>query len=195
MSPISVQTMIQHCYCDSSFSHLTRQDGVPVWWEEEGGICWSAWHWVGGHRIFICDPSTATVVILSRHMDRLRKHCQDVTIIFTCLLLQWVLPSGNSCFFTVGSILFFLPPTWSQDTFTIWEEFDPWKQLEQMKSTWPLEDFLWHWIIFCDLFLLHNETTSSNSCGMIQSNYSSVILRLKLLERMQTDGQQQLTLI
>lgn len=30
MSPISVQAMIQHCYCDWSFSHLTRQDGFPV---------------------------------------------------------------------------------------------------------------------------------------------------------------------
>lgn len=28
MSPISVQAMIQHRYCDLSFSHFTRQDGV-----------------------------------------------------------------------------------------------------------------------------------------------------------------------
>lgn len=38
MSPIFVQTMIQHCYCDPSFSHLTGQDGVPVWLEEGGPL-------------------------------------------------------------------------------------------------------------------------------------------------------------
>ena len=31
MSPISVKTMIQHCYCYPSSSHFTRQDGFPMW--------------------------------------------------------------------------------------------------------------------------------------------------------------------
>lgn len=168
VSPISVQTMIQHYYCDQSFFLLNLTRCWSRVMRREVGVC-SAWHgalkrtqiidlW---HEYSRCGDEA----LMKRHMHKLR-NCHYLSACRSFTLWEPLL----------------LSPVWprtllaSTSTFISETNFNKWSKVPEILEVFLIAVFFL-FFLFCSRqrsLSLQNETTKPNNCGIFHTDFSEV---------------------